>query len=577
MHPWARALLITALIGSAHAQKLQMHPSKDDQFPIGSSQLLAAEHSNQSNAVQADSAPTPPQNVANKPDNSDREESTGTSYEASPYVPLDSWIYPAFDRLTAMGYAPTSSAAIRPWTRLECARLLAEAKSDADESDEEAAALFAALDTEFAHESAVIDGIPNREGLLESVYSRFTDIAGTPLRDSYHFGQTIADDFGRPYGKGVNEVSGFSARGSVGKVAVYFRGEHQYAPTIPMYNSAAQQAIVVADNTFVQGGQMPFGWNLRLGTTDRVRLVEGYAAANIANWQISFGQQALWWGPDRSTSMILSNNASSLPMLRFARVKPIKLPGILSWFGPLHFDSFFAREGGIHYVGLGQNVSLYGSTTKPLTPPPYMWGIAFSVKPTKQFEFGYAETVIFAGYGRPLTLGTFLHTFSVTGNGQAVDPGKRATEFNFTYHVPGMRKNVIAYTEAFAWNAPVQGKFVARFAMDPGLYFPTLPGLKHVDLRMEGAYTDLPKQVDWAYYYANAHYPQGYTNYGQIMGSWIGRQGRGGEVSSSYWFSARNKASISYRKMTVDKSYLQGGNLGDLSANLTWFSTQTLS
>jgi hypothetical protein len=55
------------------------------------------------------------------------------------------------------------------------------------------------------------------------------------------------------------------------------------------------------------------------------------------------------------------------------------------------------------------------------------------------------------------------------------------------------------------------------------------------------------------------------------MGSWIGRQGRGGELASSYWFSGRNKATISYRKMTVDKAYLQGGNLGDLSANLTWF------
>jgi hypothetical protein len=205
-----------------------------------------------------------------------------------------------------------------------------------------------------------------------------------------------------------------------------------------------------------------------------------------------------------------------------------------------------------------------------------MWGIAFSVKPTKQLEFGYAETVIFAGYGRPLTLGTFLHTFSVTGNGQAVDPGKRATEFNFTYHVPGMRKNVIAYTEAFAWNAPVQGKFVARFAMDPGLYLPTLPGLKNLDLRIEGAYTDLPKLTYQAYFYQNAHYAQGYTNYGQIMGSWIGRQGRGGQGTSTYWFTPRNKALVTYRRMTADKSFLQGGNLSDISASAIWVSRSNI-
>ena len=37
-------------------------------------------------------------------------------YMASPYVPLDSWVYPAFDRLAALGVAPTAFAGLRPWT-----------------------------------------------------------------------------------------------------------------------------------------------------------------------------------------------------------------------------------------------------------------------------------------------------------------------------------------------------------------------------------------------------------------------------------------------------------------------------
>ena len=585
MHQWARALLITVLASGAYAQEPQIDAPTDHRFHDGSSQGLVTERTDQSNEMQPNSAPASPQPArtdggssgsTNTPDYSDREESSGTLYQASPYVPLDSWVYEVFDRLAALGYAPSSSATVRPWTRLECARLLAEARNDVYGIDEVATPILAALDEEFAFETAVIDGKSNREGLLESVYSRFTNISGTPLRDSYHFGQTIADDFGRPYGKGANEISGFSARGSAGMVSVYFRGEHQYAPTIPTYNLAAQQAIVVADNAFVQGGQMPFGWNLRLGTTDRVRLVEGYAAVNFANWQISFGQQALWWGPDRSTSLILSNNAAALPMLRLARVKPIKLPRLLSWFGPVHVDSFFAREGGIHFVGLGPNFELNGNATKPLTPPPYLWGFAFSVKPTKQFELGFAHTVIFAGYGRPLNLSTFLHSFSIIGSSQPIDPGKRATEFNFAYHVPWLRKNVIAYTEGLAWDNPVEGKFVARFAMGPGLYFPTLPGLKNLDLRVEGAYTDLPKLTYQAYFYQNAHYAQGYTNYGQIMGSWIGRQGAGGQGTSTYWFTPRNKALVTYRRMTADKSFLQGGNLSDISVSGVWVSRSNI-
>jgi len=34
-------------------------------------------------------------------------------------VPLDSWVYPALDRLTALGYIHSGFADMRPWTRLD--------------------------------------------------------------------------------------------------------------------------------------------------------------------------------------------------------------------------------------------------------------------------------------------------------------------------------------------------------------------------------------------------------------------------------------------------------------------------
>ena len=106
--------------------------------------------------------------------------------------------------------------------------------------------------------------------------------------------------------------------------------------------------------------------------------------------------------------------------------------------------------------------------------------------------------------------------------------------------------------------------------MDPGIYLPQLPGLREMDFRVEGFTTNLPGLAFPAYFYANQHYPQGYTNYGQILGSWIGRQGSGVQATGTYWFSARNKASVSYRKTVADKSFLQGGDLEDLSGSITW-------
>ena len=46
---------------------------------------------------------------------------------SSPYVPIDSDVYSMFDRLAALGVVKTAYAGIRPWTRMECARLFEEA------------------------------------------------------------------------------------------------------------------------------------------------------------------------------------------------------------------------------------------------------------------------------------------------------------------------------------------------------------------------------------------------------------------------------------------------------------------
>jgi membrane-associated phospholipid phosphatase len=499
-------------------------------------------------------------------ENSERDHAIGQM--GSSYVPLDSWMYDALDRLAAMGYTKGGSGAMRPWTRLECARLLEEAhkatgNEDSAEDDRIADPLLDALDRELAHETELRDGGRNEGTQVESVYARFTGIAGTPLRDSFHFAQTLVDDNGRPYGQGANAIAGISERTEAGPLAIYMRGEYQYASAIPAYNAGAQQALAASDG-------LPYGWNLRLGTTDRVRPVEAYAAVNLSDWQLSFGQQSLWWGPDRSTSLILSNNAEAMPMVRLERVSPMRLPGFLEGLGDWRVGLFLAREGGEHYLRLGPTFVPYGTGSQPLNPPPYVWGVSFSLKATENFELGFSHTAIFAGYGRPLNLETFIHTFSGYGNAQAVDPGKRTAEFNFSYRIPGLRKWLVLYSEGFSYDDPLQGKFLARYAMDPGIYMPQVPGIRNLELRVEGVNTNLPGLKDQAYFYANTHYPQGYTNYGQIFGSWIGRQGSGGQASGTYWVSARSKLSASYRRVAADPSFLDGGHLEDFSGSVTW-------
>ena len=68
---------------------------------------------------------TPPSLPANlDPAFNDFEPATSSNY-GSVYVPLDSWVYPAFERLFSLGYADSAYLGMRPWTRTSCLQILA--------------------------------------------------------------------------------------------------------------------------------------------------------------------------------------------------------------------------------------------------------------------------------------------------------------------------------------------------------------------------------------------------------------------------------------------------------------------
>src|SRR5213080_1765127 len=137
-------------------------------------------------------------------------ESAGPQNLASPYVPLESWIYPALDRLAGLGLIDSGFAGMRPWTRRECMRQLSEAeeKLTGQQENNEAQKLVDTLQHEFRPEGeATGDGDDRGTLRLESVYSRTEHISGMPLTDGYTFGQTQFNDFGRPYAEGWSTVN----------------------------------------------------------------------------------------------------------------------------------------------------------------------------------------------------------------------------------------------------------------------------------------------------------------------------------------------------------------------------------
>ncbi len=477
------------------------------------------------------------------------------------YVPIDSWIYPAFERLQALGYLPTAIAGLRPWTRAECARLVQQIHGYDPSQDGTSAALIEALEQEFANE--LQEQRPMEPSAhVEEVYLRAGGVAGQPLADDYHFAKTFVNDFGRPFGTGANAVAGLSTRSVVGPFAFYVRGEYQHAGTLPALPAGAQQAI-----TSFEG--LPFAPPQRTGTLDRLRFLDTYVSFNLHRFVVSFGKQALWWGPGADAPFLASNNAEPMMMLRISRESPFILPWIFRWIGPIRLESFWGELGGQQFVAITDAAGARQVVSAPLRPHPVIQGVKFSFKPTVNLEFGFDVSSVFSGPGFPLTLHTLLRSYSPNNTvpGAPGDPGDRRSAFDFSYRLPGLRKWLTLYADSFTEDEFSPISFPRKSSFRAGLYMPRLPWLPQVDLRTEGIYTDIPNLGAPGVEYFNTHYLSGYTNYGEIIGNSIGREGRGINAWSTYRSKALYSVQLHYREQRVNPEFLQGGSLRDFDAH----------
>jgi hypothetical protein len=91
-----------------------------------------------------------------------------------------------------------------------------------------------------------------------------------------------------------------------------------------------------------------------------------------------------------------------------------------------------------------------------------------------------------------------------------------------------------------------------------------------LDLRVEGANTDprITTSQGGKFFYWEGLYHDAYLNKSNLIGSWIGREGKGVQAWSTYWFSPRCKFQLTYRGAKVDKDFISGGeSITDFGVN----------
>jgi hypothetical protein len=499
-------------------------------------------------------------------------------------------VYPAVMRLYALGYIDNVYLGMRPWTRASLSKMLDDTEDRLEDEDadvdvdegpvtREAKEIYDALKRELRNDTE--DSCLTNKGSvrIESVYSVMRGMSGTPLRDSYHLGSTIVNDYGRPYANGFNNYSGASGYASAGRFALYVRGEFQGAPSAAGYSSTLVEELATADVTnyffsptcfAAQQAQqttlcipmpnsdqttMPVG---PVSAATRVRIMEAYVSAQVLNHVISFGKQDEWQGPALGGSMSYSNNAENIYAFHINRIEPLNVPLLSLLTGPFRYEFLVGPLKGHTY---------------PIDPWVHVEKVSF--RPTQNLEFGFERTVIWGGEGHtPITIKSFLRSFfsfaspSTADKNSTRDPGARFGAFDFSYRLPFVRNWLTLYTDSEVHDdvSPIDAP--RRAAWRPGLYLSHVPGIPKLDVRAEAVSTNPPGAMGYGghFMYFEAIQRQGYTNNGQLFGDWIGREDRGGQGWITYHLSGNEWIQAGIRNQKAAKDFIPGGTtLNDIN------------
>jgi hypothetical protein len=452
-------------------------------------------------------------------------------------VPMDSWMYPALDRLAAMGFISSQIAGVRPWTRRECMRQLREADAALGPREDAAAAVAADIVAALHRE---LDGDESDPPLvLESVYARGGAIAGDFLNDSFHFGQTWRNDLGRPFGRGINTIAGFTARAEKGRYFGWIRAEHQQAPGLDAYPAQLGLALAIVD-------RIPEPPARNLADVNRIRIVEGYAGARLGTVRISVGKQALFWGPGEQAPLSFSSNAEPTANLRISSDQYR-----VGRLGVARVEVVFGKLGGHRF-----------------TSSPWFNAQKVSFKLSDDLEMGFTRWSLFFGQGHPMTVGAFFRNFFSFSSPDSptrfdrADPGDRKGGFDFRWRAPGgLRDWLTLYSDSYSDDDPSPLAAPRRAGVSPGVWLNRIPWIPNLDLRVEAASTTPLGSVQdgGRFNYYNAQYRGGNTNYGYLLGNPVGRDGRAIEAKSNYRLSPRDRIEVSFRQQKISGRFLAGG------------------
>lgn len=395
----------------------------------------------------------------------------GSLSAASSNVPVGSWVYQDLEKLEAEGLLASGILTSRPISRAEAARLIREAESG--QPSVAAARIIQKLKKEFAPDEALPSTYfrPFEEARFKYIYSD-----GTP-----HF--LNINNKGDIIGNGSNFRAGLSSDArALGALAFYLNPEIRY-PEGP----ATEDAEVV--------------------------LVEGYGSITLWNIELTAGRQSLWWGPGFHGALLLSDNARPFDLIKLTNPKPVTLPWIFKYIGPIKLTGF---------VTMLEEDRDFAN--------PYLAGLRLDLKPHPNVNIGIARVAMFGGAGRHVDAGVVWDVITAGNENVAGEPGNQLGSVDLKVVLPFDFQKVVVYGELGGEDEA--GNLPSRVAYIMGAYLPGVLGLERLDLRVDYAQTYIGNYP--GVWYQHHVYTSGYTYDGRIIGHHMGTDAKDLFMSATY-------------------------------------------
>ncbi|MDF3021588.1 MAG: hypothetical protein K0Q92_2891 [Steroidobacteraceae bacterium] len=276
----------------------------------------------------------------------------------------------------------------------------------------------------------------------------------------------------------------------------------------------------------------------------KVRADGSYVGLNVGNFMVSAGYMERWWGPGWDGSLILSTNSRPIPSLTIERnyTDPFRTP-LLSWLGPWRASIA---------VGQAEGSDVAVADVRFLAA-------RVNFRPRPWLEVGLTRTAQWCGEGRICDFETFANLLIGRDNRDeslpfGEEPGNQMAGYDLRLRSPYARLPVAVYTQWIGEDEA--GGLPSKFLGQAGVE--TWGAWGRASWRVHAEFTDTTctftrEQPDFDCAYRNAHFPQGYTHRGRVIGHSMDNDSRAYSLGALFMRDNGDSLSLLFRHVELNR------------------------